>query len=148
MYCYADSLLANALLMLKSSSCPILNFTTKSLLFAIMMIFYWKRWRYYLINKMGRGAAVCNLGLLPHRTAYCRALSRHYLLLHSAACPEPPYLAVLSALHRFRALKSTWLVCIHRCSTAWATANILLVWQAGVAPATHGSCEHDLLLES
>ena len=54
---------------------------------------------------MGRGAAVCNLGLLPHRTAYCRALSRHYLLLHSAACPEPPYLAVLSALHRFRALK-------------------------------------------
>ena len=54
---------------------------------------------------MGRGAAVCNLGLLPHRTAYCRALSRHYLLLHSAAYPEPPYLAVLSALHRFRALK-------------------------------------------
>ena len=54
---------------------------------------------------MGRGAAVCNLGLLPHRTAYCRALSRHYLLLHAAAYPEPPYLAVLSALHRFRAMK-------------------------------------------
>ena len=54
---------------------------------------------------MGRSAAVCNLGLLLHCTAYSRVISWRYLLLHAAAYPEPHYLAVLSALHRFRAIK-------------------------------------------